>query len=45
MLTVKVKVKVDPSYADADKVAEAMEAAATKLGAIVMTKIVTREGG
>ena len=42
-IIVKVKVRVDPSISDPDAVALAMEDAARKTGALVLTKIVTRE--
>ena len=42
-MTVSIRVKVDPAYSDADKVAKAMEAAALENGAIVMQKTIKRD--
>jgi hypothetical protein len=42
-ITVKVKVQVDSANGDPDAIALAMENVAIKHGALVLTKIVTRE--
>lgn len=43
MKTVSIRVRVDPMYADAEKVAAVMEDAAVACGAVVMQKTIKRD--